>query len=80
MNRNDCIRFAKDMKGKLVRLYMDYMNGADPDYVYVYGCYKLGGEVWLMVGGHDERIGNHFRVVKMSEVDTIEYFESDKEV
>lgn len=76
---NECARFAEHMRGQLVRLYMDYMEGADPDYVYIYNCYQLGDEVWLVVGGNDEHIGHYFRVVKMSEVDTIEYFESDEE-
>jgi hypothetical protein len=71
------IDFVEENKDKLVRLFMNYNEGADPDYVYILGCYEMGMDVWLKVGNWHEGIGGHFRIVKMSDVDTIEYYESD---
>ena len=73
----DSENFVAENQGKLVRLFMDYMEGANPDYVYILGCYDLNNEVWLKVGNWQDGIGEYFRIVKMSDVETIEYYESD---
>ena len=73
---SDALRLEEALRGKLVRLFMDYMEGENPDYVYVTGCYDVGGECVLIVEDYE---GYGFRVVKMSEVETIDYYKSDED-
>lgn len=72
-------RFVENMQGRLIRMFMKDLEFDMVDYVYVLDCYTLGNEVWLMVGDYDPVNQDDFRLVRMSGIDTFEYFKSDEE-
>lgn len=71
-------RFVEYMQGRLVRLFLKDLEFDQVDFVYILDCYTLGNETWLMVRDYDPVQASDFRIVRMSTIDTFEYFTSDE--
>lgn len=68
--------FSCDLCRKTVRLFMKSYQGEFCDYVEIVNVYEVGNEAFIKV--HDvDASALDFRMIRLSDVDTIEYYASD---
>ena len=76
ISMNDQVMFVNNLRGKLIRMF--YKEFDEAHYVYVQNAYVLGDDVWLKV--HDyETSDDDFRLVRLSDIETFEYYEDDED-
>lgn len=74
---NNLERFLFNVRGKTLRLFMKEYNGEYADYVNIVDAFTIGDNAFFKV--HDVDGGDlDFRIVRVSDIDTIEYYSSDE--
>lgn len=68
--------FACDLRRKTVRLFMKAYEGEFCDFVEIVNVYEVGNEAFLKVHDVDASVLD-FRMIRLSDVDTIEYYAND---